>query len=122
MLLQPLRIPSGWEVILNKFSEIDVEDWSVDDENWMDLTEDITYLRRKGRRHEIGIDLGWYPDTDPKGAFHVKVIVDGDWAKPVKEYVTRASEDIVTTIEDLLLRYCDNYNIDLDVNTHLKNG
>ena len=66
--LQPLRIPAGWEVVLNKFSEIDIEDWPEDN---------------------IGIDLGWYPDTDPQGAFHVKVILDENWEKPVREYVTR---------------------------------
>lgn len=87
--LQPLRIPAGWEVVLNKFSEIDIEDWPEDDEIWSDFTEDITYLRRKSRKYNIGIDLGWYPDTDPQGAFHVKVILDENWEKPVREYVTR---------------------------------
>ena len=75
--------------MLNKFSEIDIEDWPEDDEIWFDFTEDITYLRRKSRKYNIGIDLGWYPDTDPQGAFHVKVILDENWEKPVREYVTR---------------------------------
>lgn len=63
MKLQPLRIPPGWEVVLNKFLEWDVEDWAAQNENWLDLTEDMAYFRKKGRRHEVGIDLGWYPDT-----------------------------------------------------------
>lgn len=32
--LQALRIPAGWEVVLNKFQEIDIEDCSMDD--WID--------------------------------------------------------------------------------------
>lgn len=119
--LQSLRIPAGWEVVLNKFLEIDIEDCPVDNENWIDFTEDITYLRRKSRKYNIGIDLGWYPDTDPQGAFHVKVILDEKWEKPVIEYVTRERKEVVKTIEDLLLRYCSDYNIDVDVKRYLKN-
>ena len=113
--LQPLRIPAGWEVVFNKFLEIDVEDWPEDNENWLDFTEDITYLRRKSRKYIIGIDLGWYPDTSPQGAFHVKVILDDNWEKPVMEYTTRERKEVVKKIEDLLLRYCSDYNIDVDV-------
>lgn len=111
--LQALRIPAGWEVVLNKFQEIDIEDCSMDD--WIDFTEDITYLRRKGRKYTIGIDLGWCPDTDPQGAFHVKVILDENWVKPVMEYVTRERKEVVKIIEDLLVRYCSEYNMEVDL-------
>lgn len=111
--LQALRIPAGWEVVLNKFQEIDIEDCSMDD--WIDFTEDIAYLRRKSRKYTIGIDLGWYPDTDPQGAFHVKVILDDNWVKPVMEYVTRERKEVVKIIEDLLVRYCSEYNMEFDV-------
>lgn len=114
MKLQPLRIPPGWEVVLNRFLEWDVEDWSVKNENWLDLTEDIAYFRRKGRRHEVGIDLGWYPDMDPQGAFHVRAMLDERWEKPMKEYVTRERKEAVKIIEDLLSRYCFEHNVDVD--------
>ena len=119
--LQSLRIPAGWEVVFNKFLEIDIKDCPVDNENWIDFTEDITYLRRKSRKYNIGIDLGWYPDTDPQGAFHVKVILDEKWEKPVIEYVTRERKEVVKIIEDLLLRYCSDYNIDVDVKRYFEN-
>ncbi len=112
--LQPLRIPAGWEVVFNKFLEVDIEDCSVDNENWLDFTEDITYLRRKNRKYNIGIDLGWYPDIDPQGAFHVKVILNENWENPVMEYITRERKKVVETIEDLLLRYSSDYNIEID--------
>ncbi len=120
--LQPLRIPAGWEVVFNKFLEIDIEDWPEDDENWFDFTEDITYLRRKSRKHNIGIDLGWYPDIDPQGAFHVMVILDENWEKPVREYVTRERKEVVEIIEDLLLRYCSDMNMEIDVKRFGKSG
>lgn len=119
--LQPLRIPAGWEVVFNKFLEIDIEDCPADNEIWIDFTEDITYLRRKSRKYNIGIDLGWYPDTDPQGAFHIMVILDENWEKPVMEYVTRNRKEVVKTIEDLLLRYCSDYNIDVDVKQCFEN-
>lgn len=112
--LQSLRIPAGWEVVLNKFLEIDIENCSMNNEDWIDFTEDIAYLRRRSRKYNIGIDLGWYPDTDPQGAFHVKVILDENWQNPVMEYVTRERKEVVKIIEDLLVRYCSDYNIDLD--------
>lgn len=113
--LQPLRIPAGWEVVLNKFLEIDVEDCPIGNENWMDFTEDIAYLRRKNKKYNVGIDLGWYPDTDPNGAFHVKVIIDENWENPIMDYVTRDRKEAVKVIEDLLLRYCSDYNVAMDV-------
>lgn len=119
--LQSLRIPAGWEVVFNKFLEIDIEDCPLDNENWIDFTEDITYLRRKSRKYNIGIDLGWYPDTDPQGAFHVKVILDENLEKPVMECVARERKEVVKTIEDLLLRYCSDYNIDVDVKRYFEN-
>lgn len=113
--LQALRIPPGWEVILNKFMEIDVTNFPVDSEIWIDFTQDITYLKKKGREYDIGIDLGWYPDTDPLGAFHIKVIVNENWENPMLEYVTRKNQEAVDIIEKLLMRYCYEYNISMDL-------
>ena len=48
--LQPLRIPAGWEVILNKFLEFDKENYDEDNGTWINLTQDITYLKRKNRQ------------------------------------------------------------------------
>mgnify|MGYP001104360330 CR=1 FL=1 len=120
--LQPLRVPAGWNVVFNKFLEVDIENWSSDDVNWINFTEDITYLRRENRKYNIGIDLGWYPDTDPQGAFHIKVILNENWEKPAMEYVTRMRKEAVEIIEDLLLRYCNDYNIDIDMRMQCKNS
>ena len=50
------------------------------------LTEDIWQA-------ECGaycIDLGWYPDCDPKGHFCVRLVKDHNWLKPVKEVRTKS--------------------------------
>lgn len=120
--LQPLRVPAGWNVVFNKFLEVDIENWSSDDVNWINFTEDITYFRRENRKYNIGIDLGWYPDTDPQGAFHIKIILNENWEKPAMEYVTRIRKEAVEIIEDLLLRYCYDYNIDIDMRMQCKNS
>ncbi len=31
------------------------------------------------------IDIGWYPDFDPKGSFVLKVVKDFDWSNPILE-------------------------------------
>lgn len=113
--LQPLRIPAGWEIVYNKFLETDVEEHTENSDIWIDLTEDILYLKRKNKQYMIGIDLGWYPDMEPSGAFHIKVIVDENWSDPIRKYTTRKSKKVVDIIEDLLLRYCSDYNVSLDL-------
>lgn len=116
--LQPLRIPAGWEVILNKFLEFDMED--EDGETWINLTQDITYLKRKNRQYVVGIDLGWYPDLDPKGAFHIQVIINENWSDPVLEFITRDRKEVADIIENLLIKYCDDYAVHLDLKRHFK--
>lgn len=41
--------------------------------------------------------LGWYPETDIQGTFHVKVIVDELWENLSIEYVSREKKEFVKT-------------------------
>jgi len=43
--LQNLRIPGGWEVIINKFLDVDVTQYSSDDTIWRGFTENILHIR-----------------------------------------------------------------------------
>lgn len=92
--LQPLRIPAGWEVILNKFLEFDKENYDEDNGTWINLTQDITYLKRKNRQYVVGIDLGWYPDLDPNGAFHIQVIINENWSECIVPLIFNAFSTI----------------------------
>lgn len=105
--LQSLRIPPGWEMVINKFLEIDVEQYSSDSDIWLDFTQDIMYIKRKSKRKDknIAIDLGWYPDNDPKGSFHLLVIKDDNWEEPIEEFDSRNKEEIVNKIEEFLIKY-----------------
>lgn len=103
--LQRLRIPPGWEVVINKFLDADVTQYSSDNNIWMDMTQDILHIRCTRKKSDIAIDLGWYPDNDPKGAFHLLVIKNGDWEKPLEEFDSRNKDDIVETMEAYLLKY-----------------
>lgn len=118
--LQPLRIPAGWEVILNKFLEFDKENYDEDNGTWINLTQDITYLKRKNRQYVVGIDLGWYPDLDPNGVFHIQVIINENWSEPVLEFITRDRKEVVDIIENLLIKYCNDYAIYLELKQHSK--
>jgi len=109
--LQSLRIPPGWEMVINKFLEVDITKLSADDKLWYDLTEDILHVRRRGKKLLVGIDLGWYPDTDPFGEFVVKVILNDNWETPIEEYRNREQTAIVEKIEELLIKYCSDFNV-----------
>ena len=109
--LQPLRIPVGWTVGLNKFEDIDPETLPADDEAWLSsFTEDILQIYSKlGRRRndelekqELIIDLGWYPEGDPDGEFTLRAIMDRDWYEPLLEFSSRSKDEIVKTLEKWL--------------------
>ena len=48
--LQPLRIPTGWNVPYNKFLEIEPNDLKEDDSIWLHFTQDILQLKYRFRK------------------------------------------------------------------------
>ena len=99
--LQALRIPTGWVVSQNKFYEIEpIEVDPNDTLLWLDFTQDILQIQHK---HEsIIIDLGWYPDMDPKGNFRLVLIKNLDWQNPIETFETRSAEEVKNKIEYFL--------------------
>ncbi|MNI35050.1 hypothetical protein D3C73_890610 [compost metagenome] len=64
--LVPLRIPSGWKVVLNDFTESSPEKFIDDDyEHRWEFKEDI--LRLENDYKQQLIDLGWYPEFQADG-------------------------------------------------------
>jgi hypothetical protein len=61
ILLQALRIPSGWLIRYNQFYEVDCND-EQEENNWMWFSEDLLQLVNEHWRRLL--DLGWYPDGD----------------------------------------------------------
>ena len=103
--LQRLRIPSGWEVIINSFLDVDVTQYSSDDTIWRGFTENILHIRSTLKKKDIAIDLGQYPENDVSGAFHLMVIKNNNWKEPVEEINSRNKDEIVDKIEEFLLKY-----------------
>ncbi|PNV60641.1 hypothetical protein C0033_17920 [Clostridium sp. chh4-2] len=115
MELQPIRIPSGWEVLFNNLTELEPDDVpKTADEIWnFQFVQDILYIRNRRTRkkdhkvyeHELGIDLGWYPDGDPEGFFRLVVVKDGDWENPLRQLESRKKAEIVSQMEEWLLEF-----------------
>ena len=103
--LQNLRIPGGWEVIINSFLDVDVTQYSSDDTIWRGFTENILHIRSTLKKKDIAIDLGWYPENDVSGAFHLMMIKNNNWKEPVEEINSRNKDEIVDKIEEFLLKY-----------------
>lgn len=109
--LQPLRIPEGWTVGLNKFEDIDPETLSAGNKVWLyAFNEDILQISCKLKRkrnddiekQELIIDLGWYPDSDPNGSFTLLAILNENWDKPLLKFSSRSKDEIVKTLEKWL--------------------
>lgn len=103
--LRKLGIPAGWEMVLNKFLDIDITKCEPNDKIWLEFTQDILYIRKKNKRVNIVIDLGWYPENEPTGVFRLCVIMDSDWFNPKETFISRNHQEIAEKIEEFLIKY-----------------
>lgn len=94
--LQPLRIPSGWMVQYNNFSEYDLEKHG--EKYRFELVEDLLQLKN----HNLLIDLGWYPSMDSAGEY-VLYLVDTKKERPfecpIEEFRSRKKAKIIAKLE-----------------------
>lgn len=95
--LQPLRIPAGWFVSYNTFSEYDP---GTDSEEYcFELCEDMMQLKNKN----LLIDLGWYPEGDIKGNYKLSLV---DAAKelpfetPLQVFSSGSKKEIIQMLEN----------------------
>lgn len=113
-MIQPLRIPGGWTVVFNEFTDIDpMEIPTENEEMWLYyFSEDLLYLcaetvRKQNKKTQVqkfGIDLGWYPEGDPDGSFKLQAILNENWKNPLLEFSSRSKDEIVQTLEKWLFR------------------
>ena len=47
------------------------------------------------------LDVGWYPEFDPKGHFWVRGIQDYDWLKPITQQKCRSLAELKKVIEEV---------------------
>ena len=92
--LQPLRIPSGWNVTFNEWRVFETEDPS----SW--LQEDL--FQAIHIRGDFLVDAGWY-GTYPDGEFLVQLIrgdfIDGH---VLRESRTKSQLEAVIALESML--------------------
>jgi len=106
MKLQRLRIPSGWKVTYNSFCEIAPPlGLPEEDDMWLFFTQDLLQIINENKNIEFMIDLGWIPEGDPEGSFHVQVIKNKNWDEPLEEFKSQDQKMITEKIENYLERY-----------------
>ncbi len=106
--LKPFRLAPNWKIMWNKLSDIEPDDIKQNDEAWLFMfVQDILYIvteythkeNKNPIKHTLAIDLGWYPEGDIKGCYHLVAILDNNWNKPILEIKTRSTQEVVDTIE-----------------------
>ena len=115
-LRQSLRIPPGWDVILNSFYEAKAKFKSWDKVS-MNYTTDM--LSIISAFHGVAIDLDWKPSHMSTGHFYLVAIGrdsknDPDswnWEKPVRMLRTRSRRKVVATIEAWLEWYSEHPHV-----------
>lgn len=111
--LQPLRVPGGWTIAFNKLKDVEPKELDEQDNLWLfAFTEDILLMystssrKRNGKveQQTLTLDLGWYPDGDPNGAFLLQAILDDDWEKPLLQFQSKSKDAVVKMLEQWLFQ------------------
>jgi hypothetical protein len=106
--LVPLRIPSGWSIIKNSFTEANPDSFHDEEyEHVWEFQEDILQLRNKNLKRIV--DLGWYPSHKAEGQYCLVLVdtsEDNDegtfYWNVIEKYRSRNINEIRTKIEELL--------------------
>jgi hypothetical protein len=106
--LQPLRIPTGWNVSYNNaLYEVDPIPGSINpDDTWWIFKQDMLQIKH-GQFNRL-LDLGWSPDGDLENGYYKLVVYEGDFhGRLLVEYKTRDRTALVEQIEQILQQVCD---------------
>lgn len=94
--LQPLRIPAGWYICYNMFSEYDPERDGED--GCLELCEDLLQLEHD----KLLIDLGWYPHGDLNGSYKMYMVDktrERPFEQPLEVFSSKSKEKIIYMLE-----------------------
>ncbi|WCN37015.1 hypothetical protein [Aneurinibacillus uraniidurans] len=110
MSLIPLRIPMGYAVCYNKFSDVEPVPCKDSDgliDNWGYFTEDILQIVKMQikdgewvipKENKVILDLGWYPDSSLYG--HYKLVLVNEHWEVIREKYSNNRFEIRDTLED----------------------
>lgn len=98
--LQSFAFPSGWYIHWNHFItreplQMSTADW----ENALWLTEDLALYEYRVGDTRWTIDIGFYPENSPEGAFGCYLLKDHDWEMPVGEFHSPCQRDVVLIVQ-----------------------
>lgn len=82
------------------YNDFEIDEKIPFDDQWHMYKEDILQIKFGER---FILDLGWYPEHDPKGYFKVCAILDNDWMNPLLEIKCRTLSDLKKTIEKTVI-------------------
>ncbi len=79
------------------YKDFDINENIAFKELWYAYKEDILQVVY-GDRYIL--DVGWYPESNPKGRFIVRAIQDYDWMDPLLKIKCKTFEELKKAIED----------------------
>lgn len=94
--LQPLRIPAGWTIKYNNFSEYDLQKDGV--EYVYELTEDLLQMEHLN----LLIDLGWYPAMNIDGKYIMYLVdinYENPFDNPIEIFESKFKKEIISKLE-----------------------
>ena len=95
----PLRIHQGWTLNTNYFMDCDPETVPPDNElRWFSAFKDEILLFFYNEKYAL--DLGWWPEADPKGEFVLKLVTYKDF-KPLMTIETRNLHEVADAIDKI---------------------
>lgn len=62
-----------------------------------ELQEDLVQVQYPD---SITLDVGWYPEFDPKGKFIVAVVRNQEWDSPLAQITCNTVRDLIVSIEE----------------------
>lgn len=94
--LQPLRIPAGWTVKYNNFTEYDLQEDGGEYD--YELNEDLLQLEHSN----LLIDLGWYPAMNIDGRYVMYLLdkkCENPFGSPIEKFESKSKKEIIEKLE-----------------------
>ena len=101
-----ITLSANWEVRWNKIlavdpSEVDLASPTYQNHLLYYFVQDMFWAENSSQ--SLGIDVGWIPEGEPNGQYHLQIIKKDqdswDYLNPVFELQTRSLEELLASID-----------------------
>lgn len=96
--LQALRIPANWAITHNTFFELDPSESTR-----LHLCEDL--FQAKCAVTDVLVDLGWFPEGDPRGRFVIRALVPDFHGEELEVLTAETRLEAAALLEGVLWRF-----------------